>query len=97
MAETYIERINQFRIVYRDVRDVNDPQRRAILTLNGIDPDDNWTLQWSFTKKETAERRLQEQIDEHKEFCEKYGCEPFKEYKLIDAGSATEVERTAWF
>lgn len=58
--ETYIEHINQF--VVERLEDYSK-QARAELRLNGIDPDENWLLTWSYETSEAAEERKKWYLD----------------------------------
>jgi hypothetical protein len=82
---TYQEKINRYRIIRHDEL---PEAHKAEYRLNGIDPDNNWSLIWSFETLEAAEKQLVD-CNEHKA--------SFQTYKLVDAGVAEVVERQAWF
>jgi len=85
MAETYQERVGRFRILRHD--ELPD-RHKAEMRLNGIDPDDCWSLIWSFDEQENADRQLADCIAR---------AASWETYKLVDAGEATTITRTAWF
>ncbi len=82
---TYQERIARYRIVRHSEE---SEERKAILRLHGIDPDDRWELIWSFPNKADAEKQLVR--------CKDYAAE-WETYKLVDAGQEEVIERQAWF
>jgi len=55
MSETYQERVGRYRIVYQ--YKLNE-QMRAEYLAAGIDPENNWSLEWSFDDKDAAEEQL---------------------------------------
>jgi hypothetical protein len=83
-VETYKERINRWRIIRHDEL---PEAHKAEYRLNGIDPDDNWTLVWSFNEWQAARDMLVE--------CEENKAS-WQTFKLVDGGGPTEVERSAW-
>ena len=76
--DTYKEPIYRYRIVRHD--NLPEAHKQAYLA-EGIDPDNLWSLIWSFKDKEVAKKHLNE-------------CETSKEnwetFKLVDSG--VEVE-----
>lgn len=82
---TYKERVNRWRIIRHDEL---PESHKAEYRLAGIDPDDNWSLIWSFETEEDARRKLADCI-EH--------AAKWQTYKLADGGEATEIERSSWF
>src|SRR5262245_18592098 len=84
MTATYKERVNRWRIL----RHEELPERhKAEYRLNGIDPDDCWSLIWSFETEEDAVEMLAH-LNETKR--------DYQTYKLVDGGAATEIERSVW-
>jgi hypothetical protein len=88
--ETYVERINRFRIVRR-VR-VLSRAEAAQYRLNGMDPEDSWELVWSFEHVDSAENQM-------KKYSERGETDEgsYYIYKMVDAGKAEEITRQAWF
>jgi hypothetical protein len=84
MTETYQERVARFRIIRHEEL---PPEHKASLRLHGIDPDDNWSLIWSFDEEAPAQKQLAD--------CIANACS-FQTYKLVDAGEATTITRSAW-
>jgi hypothetical protein len=83
--QTYQERIGRYRIIRHEVLPL---EHQASYRLRGIDPDDLWSLIWSFNDLEAAEKCLAD-CNEHKA--------SFQTYALKDAGQEEFIERTAWF
>ena len=54
---------------------------------DGINPDDVWSLIWSFRNKEDAEEAIQSEIGQ---------AYPNETFKLVDAGDTTHIERQVW-
>lgn len=99
-TETYQERINRFRVVkHEELPEAHKAEYR----LNGIDPDDNWTLVWSFNDKDAADKCCADEIENDKDICAKLTAKGYDvskrkvTWKVVDAGAATVVERQAWF
>ena len=89
---TYEERVNRFRVLRRTNWDEATPdgrEARASMRLHGIDPDDCWSLIWSFKALEDAE----EQAAEERELWP----EPRYTIRVKDAGEATTITRQMWF
>lgn len=85
MTNTYQEKIHRYRILRHDEL---PESHKAEYRLNGIDPDNNWSLIWSFDNEKDAEKCL---VD-----CNGYKAS-FQTYKLVDAGHAETITRQAWF
>lgn len=84
---TYQERINRFRILrHEDLPESHKAEYR----LSGIDPDDLWSLIWSFDNLAAAEAKLAQYNDDPDK-------PAFYTYKLVDAGAAEVVTRESWF
>ena len=92
--ETYKEKVNQFVVEYHE--DLPDAHK-AEYRLRGIDPNDLWTLSWSFTTLADAEECAREEQNAHDTFCIKYGCAVFKTYRVRDLGAPMEIESSTWF
>lgn len=83
-SETYKEHVNRWRIM----RHMELPEgHKAAYRADGINPDELWSLIWSFEDEETAVEML-----------DKLQRRPSKitKYKLVDGGTATEIERSVW-
>lgn len=85
-AQYYEERINRFRVMRREV--ITDPRRRAEYKINGYDPDDTWSLIWSFENEADALDQAEEE--------RKYYKEPAYIIAVKDAGEATVIKRRIW-
>ena len=84
---TYQETVNRYRILRHD--DLPETHK-AELRLHDIDPDDLWSLTWSFETLEDAEEKLSEDINRAAEFGFK------RTYKIVDNGEASTIERPVW-
>lgn len=82
---TYKEKINRWRIIRHDEL---PEAHKAEYRLNGLDPDDTWSLIWSFSTEEAAVQCLAEENERKASW---------QTFRLVDGGEAIEVERTAWF
>jgi len=93
MTETYEERVGRYRIVKHEI--ITDPKRRAEYIINGLDPDEDIKLIWSFDDKAAAERQLERcrEIDDKIEA--QYGPISWHHY-IIDNGEAEIITRQAW-
>jgi hypothetical protein len=84
---TYEERVNRFRILrHEELPEAHKAEYRA----RGINPDDNWSLIWSFETEASAEKMLAElngDADKPR----------YWTYKLVDGGEASTITRTCWF
>ena len=85
MTETYQERVGRYRIIRHEELPA---EHKAALRINGIDPDDNWSLIWSFDEEAPAQEQLAS--------CVENACS-FQTYKLVDAGETQFITRQAWF
>lgn len=71
---TYEEPVGRFRLL----RHEELPEaHKAELRIKGIDPDDNWSLVWSFHEREPAETCLAQ---------ERAHAAKWQTWKLVDAG-----------
>lgn len=75
MPEDFIEPIARYRIMYHQEL---PEEHKAAYRLRGINPDDLWSLEWSFDDKTAAEAQLAECIER----AAKWGT---KTYKMVDA------------
>lgn len=72
----FVEPIARFRIMYNEELPA---EHRAHYLLNGIDPDNRWSLEWSFNNREAAEKCLAECRD-------RAGNWSFRRtYRMVDA------------
>ena len=81
---TYKEVVYRYRLLRHD--DLPE-EHKAAYRQRGIDPDDLWSLVWSFRDEETAVRLLEE---------ERKRAASFQTWKLVDAGADEVIERQAW-
>lgn len=81
----YQERILRYRIIRHDEL---PESHKAEYRLHGINPDDNWTLVWSFETLEAAEKQLANENSKKAWF---------QTFKIVDAGQEEVVEREMWF
>ena len=86
MTEYYEERILRFRVMRREV--ITDDRRRAEYVINGYDPDDTWSLIWSFNTLEDAEATAEDD--------RKIWKEPAYIVAVKDAGEETVIRRQIW-
>jgi len=84
MSETYKERVGRWRILRHDEL---PEAHKAEYRLSGIDPDNLWSLIWSFETEEAAREQLADSI-EH--------AAKWQTFKLVDGSEAVEIERSAW-
>jgi hypothetical protein len=81
-GETYQERVNRWRIMrHEELPEAHKAEYR----LSGIDPDDLWSLIWSFETEQVAV----EMLDKLNRRASKFWT-----YRLVDGGEATEIERS---
>jgi hypothetical protein len=85
-TETYTETVLRYRVVRRQI--ITDEAIRAEYRINGRDPDDTWSLIWSFNDQVSADDQAE---DEREIF--KF---PRWEVKVIDAGETTYIKRSIW-
>jgi hypothetical protein len=84
VSETYKERVNRWRILrHEELPEAHKAEYR----LSGINPDDLWSLIWSFETEQAAKAQLADCIA---------SARSYQTYKLVDGGSATEIERSVW-
>lgn len=86
MTEYYEETVLRYRVVRRAV--ITDPAIRAEYAINDIDPDDTWSLIWSFNNEVDAIAQAEEEREIFKE--------PRWIVKVVDGGSATVIKRPIW-
>lgn len=82
--QTYKETIGRYRIVRHD--ELPEGHKQAYRD-RGINPDDNWSLVWSFHDEAAAEKTLAN--------CQEDAA-PWETFKLIDHGETTIIERPVW-
>lgn len=80
---TYTETVYPFRVLRHEEL---PEEHKASLRLNGIDPDDNWSLIWSFQTREAAENQLKWENENKAEW---------QTFKLVE-GELEEIERPVW-
>jgi hypothetical protein len=89
LTQTYEEPIGRY-VVEKLENYASLPQHRASLRINGIDPDENWLLVWSFDNKDLAviEAFESEERDTLK-----------RKWRWRDRGenAPRTITRTAWF
>jgi hypothetical protein len=86
MTNTYTEKVLRYRVARREV--ITDPRRRAELQINGLDPDNIWSLIWSFDNLKDAEDQAEDERNIFKA--------PNWEVKVVDAGKTEYIERSIW-
>ena len=84
MSMTYKERVGRYRIMRHDEL---PEAHKAEYRLSGINPDDLWSLVWSFDDEAAALECLAE---------ERASARKWASWKLVDGGEAVEIERSAW-
>lgn len=84
-AHTYTETVKRYRIVRHEEL---PPEHKASYRLRGINPDDLWSLIWSFDTLEAAELTLAA--------CNAKKAS-FQTFKLVDGGKTETFERVAYF
>ena len=92
--ETYTERVNQFVVEYHE--DLPE-EHKAQYRLRGIDPNDLWTLSWSFETLAEAEKQAAISQQRHDDFCTSYEYDRFKTFRVRDLGAPVEIQRSSWF
>jgi hypothetical protein len=92
--DTYTETVLRYVVEYLE----HLPEsHRAAMRINGIDPDENWCLEWSFDTEEEATRQLQKSRENHRRFCDRHGFDTFKKYRVRDLGETKIITRVAMF
>lgn len=92
--ETYIERINQFVVEY--LEDL-PAQHKAEMRLNGMDPNNNWQLKWSFETYDAAVNQCRQDRANHKKICEQFNCDVTTMFRIRDLGAPMEIVRPVMF
>ena len=90
---TYQERVARYRVVRHEI--ITDPQRRAEYVINGLDPDQAITLQYSFDSKEEAEAQLLQCREIEDKIEAEYGPISWHHY-ILDGGEAEVVTRQSF-
>jgi hypothetical protein len=88
---TYTETVNRFVVEY--LEDLPE-EHKAHYRLNGIDPDNNWQLKWSFTNVEAANEQCIDEEQWYKNFCEEHGYSVRKKFRVRDLGAPITIERS---
>ena len=91
---THIEHINRYVVEYLEDWPAD---HRAEMILNGIDPDNNWQLKWSFEQEENAIEQCKADEEWYVNFCLKNGYLIRKEFRVRDLGAPIEIERSVMF
>lgn len=86
MTDTYIEKVLRYRVVRRPI--ITDESIRAEYRINDRDPDEMWSLIWSFNDLESAE-------DQAADDREIFNAARW-EVKVIDGGKTDYIERKVW-
>ena len=81
---TYEELVHRFRILRHEEL---PEDHKAALRIHGIDPDDNWSLVWSFPLKTDAEEQLKLEQDR---------AASWQTYRIQDGGTEITVTRPIW-
>lgn len=79
--KTYLETVYRYRILRHDEL---PEDHKAAYRAEGIDPNDNWSLIWSFRELAAAEKCLRDCIAD---------AAKWETYKLFDAGQTETIER----
>ena len=92
---TYREPIGRFVVEYHE--DLPE-EHKAAMRIEGIDPDDNWLLQWSFEDLGNAEETAMEERDRHAAFCADHGYTIRRKWRVRDRGADAPrfIERVCW-
>jgi hypothetical protein len=88
MSETYEEPIGRF-VVEKLENYAGLPQHRAEMRLNGMDPDTNWLLVWSF---ENADRAMEKAEEER----ERDSLNRLWRWRDRGENAPRTITRTAW-
>lgn len=93
---TYREPIGRFVVEY--LEDLPE-EHKAQMRLNGIDPDDNWLLEWSFEGRADAEVQALRSMNQHEDICADLGISIKRQYRVRDRGENAPryIERVAMF
>jgi hypothetical protein len=89
------ERVLRYVVEYMDT--ITDPRMRAEFVINGLDPDDNWLLMYSFHDDEDAQHCMEEEKTFYAEFCEKHGYTPRKQFRVRDLGQEETLIESSFF
>lgn len=83
--QSNIETVYRYRILRHDEM---PESRKAEYRALGINPDNNWSLIWSFYDRKDAEDQLLK--------C-KNNAYVWETYKLVDAGQTDKIASSVWF
>jgi hypothetical protein len=89
---TYQERILRYRILRHEEL---PPAHKAEYRLRGMDPDDMWSLVWSFNDLASALMTLENCVQDSHE--SEFSMVTRPVWRIVDAGQETVIEREAWF
>lgn len=84
MMETYKETVYRY-IIER--HDELPESHKAEYRIRGINPDDLWSLVWSFQTEEDALKCLEEEQER---------AAHFETYRMRDLGQTQHIERSFW-
>ncbi len=95
MTQTYQEPIGRW--VVEQHEELPEEHKEAYRS-DGIDPDDLWTLKWSFNTEADAQAELQDEMTDYEEFCKSKGYRKVITLRVRDRGADahTHIERVAW-
>jgi len=65
-----------------------DAASKAEYRINGIDPDNHWTLQCSFENSDAAVSQLSFFRETHAKICKRFGSKETQSYRIRDLGAA---------
>tara|TARA_R110000772_G_scaffold99174_1_gene198824 strand:- start:90659 stop:90922 length:264 start_codon:yes stop_codon:yes gene_type:complete len=82
--QTYKETVLRYRVLRHDEL---PEEHKVAYRAEGIDPDDNWALIWSFTTKEDAIKALME---------ERERAPWWQTFRFRDAGAEEVIERPVY-
>jgi hypothetical protein len=90
---TYKQRV--YRFVVESHEDLPEDYK-AEYRLRGMDPDNMWSLLYSFMNREDAERALCDRQQRQAEFCQEQGLTSRLTFRVRDLGQDMEIERQVW-
>jgi len=94
MQETYTETVYRFVVEYHEEL---PESHKAEYRINGINPDDLWSLQWSFMELEDAQKQADKEILRHATFCVENGYNVRKTWRVRDLGATQYIQRSVMF
>jgi len=90
---TYVERFLQY-VVERH-EEVPENQK-ALYRLNGVNPDNCWSLIYSFNNLESTNTCCNEERTRHEKFCIDYQHPRWATYRVRDLGGPIKITRQTW-